>query len=268
MVELADVRYSAGGATILDGVSLRFRENRFNVIAGPNGAGKSTLMKIASGLVQASSGSVKYDGVPVNEIDPEALARKRAVLSQSVELAFGLTVEDVVLIGRFPHYGAVPGKVDIDIVQRAIDAVDLAGKRKQPYPTLSGGEKQKVQLARILAQLWGEDESKANRVLFLDEPVTGLDIHYQIHILDIARGMLGENCTVIAILHDLNVAFEYADSVFVLDNGRIAYETDDAASIPAELIESVFSVRAEKVGDYWRFARRSALNHSAAPETG
>jgi iron complex transport system ATP-binding protein len=256
MVEVDQVRYSAGGAMILDGVSVRFRENRFNVIAGPNGAGKSTLMKIASGLVRASSGTVKYDGIPVGEIDPEALARKRAVLSQSVELAFGLTVEDVVLIGRFPHYGAAPGRIDMEIVQRAIEAVDLADKRKQPYPTLSGGEKQKAQLARILAQLWGTEESESNRVLFLDEPVTGLDVHYQIHILDIAREMLGGNCTVIAILHDLNVAFEYADSVIILDQGRVAHETDDVSSIQAELIENVFSVRATKVGDYWRFARQ------------
>jgi iron complex transport system ATP-binding protein len=261
MVELTDVRYRVGGATILDGVSLRFRENRFNVIAGPNGAGKSTLMKVASGLMQPTSGTVMYDGVPVSDIDPEALARKRAVLSQSVELAFGLTVEDVVLIGRFPHYGAAPARIDFEIVERAIEAVNLSDKRKQPYPTLSGGEKQKAQLARILAQLWGNEESKANRVLFLDEPVTGLDIHYQIHILDIAKQMLGENCTVIAILHDLNVAFEYADQVIVIDRGRIAYETDDSSTIPADLIERVFSVRAAKVGDYWRFARRIVVSN-------
>ncbi|HEX6573891.1 MAG TPA: ATP-binding cassette domain-containing protein [Gemmatimonadaceae bacterium] len=254
MVELTDVRYKAGGTTILDGVSVGFRENRFNVIIGPNGAGKSTLLKIASGLLQPTSGLVKYDGEPVSGIDPEALARRRAVLSQSIELAFGLTVEEVVLIGRFPHYDAAPGKIDREIVERAIEAVDLVEKRDQLYPTLSGGEKQKAQLARILAQLWRTESSRGNRVLFLDEPVTGLDIHYQLHILDIARRMLSENCTVIAILHDLNVAFEYADSVMVLDKGCIAHETDDAHSIPAELIERVFSVRAAKAGDYWRFA--------------
>lgn len=255
MVELRDVTFVAGGATILDGISLRFRENRFNVIAGPNGAGKSTLMKIASGLLAPTSGDVLYDGKRVSEIEMEDLARKRAVLSQGIELAFSLTVEDVVMIGRFPHYGAAPSRADHEIVERAIAAVDLADKKGQAYPTLSGGEKQKVHLARVLAQLWNTS-SVRSRVLFLDEPVTGLDIHYQIHILDIARKMSGEDCTIIAILHDLNVAFEYADAVFILDRGHLAYETDEAASVPSDLIEKVFAVHAEKVGDsYWRFSR-------------
>jgi iron complex transport system ATP-binding protein len=257
MVEIEGVRHSVAGFTILDDVSVSFPQSRLTVIVGPNGAGKSTLMKIASGLVEPSRGAVRYGGRPVNEIDSSELARKRAVLSQGVELAFALTVEDVVMIGRFPHYAASPSRIDFEVVDRAIQAVDLDGRRKQPYPTLSGGEKQKVQLARVLAQLWQRDESLAGRVLFLDEPVTGLDIHYQIHILDIARRMLAQGCTVVAILHDLNLGFEYADRTIIVNRGRIAHETDDASSIPPELIESVFSVRAERAGGYWRFSRKS-----------
>jgi iron complex transport system ATP-binding protein len=261
MVELEKVSFRAGDTRILDEVSCGFRQNRFNVIAGPNGAGKSTLMKIASGLLRPSSGVVKYGAAAISAFDPEALARTRAVLSQSVELAFGLSVEDVVLIGRFPHYGATPSRTDRDIVSEAIDAVGLGEKRRQAYPTLSGGEKQKVQLARVIAQLGGADDSTPGRILFLDEPVTGLDIHYQIHILDVARAMIARGCTVIAILHDLNVAFDYGDSVFILDKGRMAYETDDAATVRAELLESVFDVRASRAvdsaaGQFWRFSRR------------
>jgi iron complex transport system ATP-binding protein len=262
MVELKDVSYRAGGTTILDGVSVVFRKSRFNVILGPNGAGKSTLMRIASGLLQPSSGSVRYEEQLVEELKPEELARKRAVLSQNVEVAFGLPVEDVVLIGRFPHYQSTPTQADKAIVTKAIELVNLGDKRHQPYPTLSGGEKQKVQLARVLAQIWNGDSRHQHRVLFLDEPVSGLDIHYQMHILATARDMLAEDCTVIAVLHDLNLAFEYADTVFLMSQGRVAAETDSPESIPAQVLEEIFDVRASRVGGIagesplWRFARR------------
>lgn len=262
MVELSRVSHYAGGATLLDDVSVLFRRGAFNVIVGPNGAGKSTLMRIASGLMPPSSGSVRYGGEEISSLPREALARRRAVLSQNVELAFALTVEDVVLLGRFPHYGATPTENDRLIVTRALDEIGLVEKRKQPYPTLSGGEKQKVQLARVLAQIWPDDATGRHRVLFLDEPVTGLDVHYQIHILDSARAMLGTGCTVIAVLHDLNLAFDYADSVFIMNGGRVVLETNNARDIQSSLIEEVFNVSARQIGDaaesghMWRFMRK------------
>ncbi|MGH9418399.1 MAG: ATP-binding cassette domain-containing protein, partial [Thermoanaerobaculia bacterium] len=259
---LSHVSYRVGGAILLKDVSLTFRKNQFNVIVGPNGAGKSTLMRIASGLTRPTSGSVTYLGEDVSSIGNEALARKRAVLSQNVGLAFALTVEEVVLIGRFPHYGATPTRADREIVSQALEEVGIADRRKQAYPTLSGGEKQKVQLARVLAQIWATGNAESHRVLFLDEPVTGLDVHYQIHILDSAKAMLASDCTLIAVLHDLNLAFDYADSVFVIDNGSVVLETANAHGVPASVLEKVFDVSAEKVvvpGDgspIWRFSRR------------
>jgi iron complex transport system ATP-binding protein len=262
MVELSHVSYRIGDATLLNDVTVSFHRNKFNVIVGPNGAGKSTLMRIASGLTSPTSGSVKYSGEDVSSIGNEALARKRAVLSQNVSLAFALTVEEVVLIGRFPHYGATPTRADREIVSKALDEVGISERRKQAYPTLSGGEKQKVQLARVLAQIWAGDTAEKQRVLFLDEPVTGLDVHYQIHILDSAKGMLGSDCTVIAVLHDLNLAFDYADSVFIIDHGSVVLETADAHGVPASVIEGVFDVSAEQVivpddgSRLWRFSRK------------
>jgi iron complex transport system ATP-binding protein len=264
MVELSHVTHHAGGATLLDDVSVAFRENKFNVIVGPNGAGKSTLMRIASGLMRPSSGMVKYLAEEISSLSREALARRRAVLSQNVELAFALTVEDVVLLGRFPHYGATPAEADRRIVSRTLEEIGLVDKRKQPYPTLSGGEKQKVQLARVLAQIWRDDDSSEDhRVLFLDEPVTGLDVHYQIHILDSARAMLDSGCTVIAVLHDLNLAFDYADAAFVMNRGKVVLETDNARDISSSLIEEVFNVAVRQVGagesaHMWRFMRKDS----------
>ena len=263
MVELSRVSYRVGKAVLLDDVSAAFHRNKFNVIIGPNGAGKSTMMRIASGLTRPTSGSVTYHGEDVSSIETEALARRRAVLSQHVDLAFPLTVEEVVLIGRFPHYRSTPGEADRQIVSRALDEVGIADRRRQSYPTLSGGEKQKVQLARVLAQISTLGKPDHQRVLFLDEPVTGLDVHYQIHILDRAKAILGSDCTVIAVLHDLNLAFDYADALFIIDHGSIVMETGDAHEVSSSVIESVFDVSAERVmmpgGDsaVWRFSRRA-----------
>jgi iron complex transport system ATP-binding protein len=260
MADLLNVSYRAGKARILDDVTVRFQQGRFNVILGPNGAGKSTLLRVAAGLLEPSSGEVLYGSEPVAAFTSEALARKRAMLSQHVELVFPLIAEDVVLMGRYPHYGRSPSSRDRDIVRRALEAVGIVEKRAQPYPTLSSGEQQKVQLARVLAQIWNYDDATEHKHLFLDEPTSSLDIHYQIHLLDVARELLNYNCTVVAVLHDLNLALQYGDSFFVLDSGRLATATQSADEISQELLERVFQVRAHRIRDpetgenVWRFA--------------
>jgi iron complex transport system ATP-binding protein len=260
MVEVIGVSYRAGGKVILDDVTARFRCGRFNVILGPNGAGKSSLLKVATGLLQPSGGLVTYDGKSVRDIAPAELARRRAVLSQHVELAFPLPVRDVVLMGRYPHYGRAPGALDMQIVDRALDMVGMRDRSAQHYPTLSGGEQQKVQMARVLAQIWSYDGAPEHKYLFLDEPTANLDVHYQIHLLDVARELLDHDCTVIAILHDLNVAVRYGDAFFLMEGGRVAVEADDARAISTELVERVFRVRASRLADpasgeeFWRFA--------------
>jgi iron complex transport system ATP-binding protein len=260
MVELRAVSHRAGEVRILDDVSLRFRPEAFNVVLGPNGAGKSTLLRIATGLLAPTAGAVHYGERPLASIATDELARLRGVLSQHVELAFPLPVEDVVLIGRHPHYGRVPTARDRAIVREALALVGMAERRAQPYPTLSGGERQKVQLARVLAQIWSDEAAPAPRLLFLDEPTTSLDVHYQLHLLDVARDLLRHRCTVVAILHDINVALQYGDRFFVLEAGRLACTADRAADVPRELIERVFRVRARPVPDpdgvhpFWSFS--------------
>jgi iron complex transport system ATP-binding protein len=261
-VELRDVSFRAGGALILDRVSVRFEPGKLNVILGPNGAGKSTLLKIATGLAHPTAGEVRYDGESIAGLAAEPLALRRAVLSQHVELAFALPVADVVLMGRYPHYGRVPTERDLEIVDRALAIVGMEDKREQPYPTLSGGEQQKVHLARVLAQIWSDgnasDRARAQRYLFLDEPTSGLDVHYQLHILQVVRRLLSPECTIVAVLHDLNMAFEYGDHFVLLERGTVAVNTDDPRAIPAEVLERVFRVRARHLrvpdgGGLWRF---------------
>jgi iron complex transport system ATP-binding protein len=262
MVEVRDVSVQVGATHILDGVSATFHRGRFNVVLGPNGAGKSTLLRIATGLARPTTGEVHYDGRPIGSLSPIQRARTRAVLSQHVELAFPLPVADVVMMGRYPHYDRVATARDREVVRQALELVGMTHKRDQPYPTLSGGERQKVQLARVVAQIWPYERGGAeqHRYLFLDEPTTSLDVHYQLHLLDAARGLLAHDCTVIAVLHDLNVAFAYGDHFLVLDQGRVALDAERADDIPAEVIERVFRVRARPVAEpgesrpLWRFA--------------
>jgi iron complex transport system ATP-binding protein len=246
MIELRDVTVRAGGATLLDDVSVAFPRDRFTAILGPNGAGKSTMIRVAAGLLHPTSGTVAYDGVPLDTIAPEALARQRALLSQHVELAFPLPAAEVVMMGRYPHFRGAAAPRDHEVVARALEQVGMTHRAAQPYPTLSGGERQKVQLARVLAQIWRGSDT-AHRTLLLDEPTTGLDVHYQLQILQTARELAGEDCTVVAILHDLNVALRYADHLVVLEGGRVALETGASAALDAALIERVFRVRARAV---------------------
>ncbi|HZS60671.1 MAG TPA: ATP-binding cassette domain-containing protein [Gemmatimonadaceae bacterium] len=259
MISLSEITHRVGNTQIIDDVSVRFSPGAFNVILGPNGAGKTTLLKIATGLLRPTAGDVRYDDAPLSHIAPSRLAKQRAVLSQTVDLAFALSVRDVALMGRYPYYGRVPATTDLAIVDRALELVGLSNKRDQAYPTLSAGEKQKTQLARVLAQIWNYDDAGEHRYLFLDEPTSSLDLHYQMQILDLARGLLRHNCTVIAILHDLNVASEYGNHFIVLDQGRVAAEVDDADHLSVDLIDRVFRVRSYRVPDsvkglaVWRF---------------
>jgi iron complex transport system ATP-binding protein len=166
------------------------------------------------------------------------------------------------MMGRYPHFGRVPTARDRAIVREALERVGVAEKSSQAYPTLSGGEQQKVQLARVLAQIWDTDshaDVPPRRFLFLDEPTTNLDVHYQLHVLSAARQLIDDRTTLIAILHDLNTALQFGDHFVLLDRGRVAFEAENAREVPMEVLERVFDVRARPIRDpssdevFWRF---------------
>jgi iron complex transport system ATP-binding protein len=258
MVELAGISFGVPGRTILHEVTVAFPRGRFSVVLGPNGAGKSTLLRIAAGLLAPQTGEVRYDGRSIARREARALARVRGVLSQHAEPAFPLSAEEVVEMGRYPHFERTPGARDRAAVERALATVGMHDRRAQRFTTLSAGERQRIQMARVLAQMDVEDAG-TGRVLFLDEPTASLDVRHQLQLLDLARGLLATGVTVIAVLHDLHLAEEYGDFLLVLAEGRVAHAAERARGLPEALVEQVYRVRARRVVDptdgrgLWRF---------------
>ncbi len=221
MIEGRDIVYAAGSHEILHGVSATFEPGRLHLIIGPNGAGKSTLVKVLSRLLKPRSGQVLYGGADVARAGEQALAQRRAVLSQAIEIAFPLWVHEVVMMGRYPHFSGRPAARDTAVVaevMRYCDVEDLAGRS---YPTLSGGEKQRVNFARVLAQVW-QPRAEGGRVLFLDEPLTFLDIGHQIDLMRKLREFgAAPDITVVGVVHDLALAARFADQLVLMHDGAV-----------------------------------------------
>jgi len=243
MLQADNVSVSIAGKRLIDGVSLALRPGELLAVVGPNGAGKSTLLRALSGEARIADGSVTLDGRTLKHIGPEALALRRAVLPQETRLAFSLTVEQVVSLGRLPHRGRADRLADRIAIGRALQAVDMAGFVHRAWPTLSGGERQRVNLARVLAQLDIGNLSEEKRYLLLDEPTAALDLKHQLALLKLLRVQVEQGIGVLAILHDLNLAL-LADRVAVLADGRlIALGAPDEVLTPA-IVRQAYDVEA------------------------
>jgi iron complex transport system ATP-binding protein len=242
MVEAEQLTYRAGGRDLISDVSATFEPGQLHLLIGANGAGKSTLIKVLARLMPPASGRVLYAGADIAGATDANLARRRAVLSQAIEVAFPLTVREVVTMGRYPHFGTRPTAQDEAIVDEVMAYFDVTAMAERSYPTLSGGEKQRVNFARVLGQVWGA-AANGERVLFLDEPLTFLDIGHQLDFMKKVRATLeAGDLVVVGVLHDLNLAARFADRLLLLDGGRlIASGTRDDVLTP-EHIRAAFGV--------------------------
>jgi iron complex transport system ATP-binding protein len=241
MLKAEHISCRIGDKQILDDVSVSFAPGKFNMILGPNGSGKSTFLKIFSGEFHSYNGDVFYNGVKLGQLKKPELSRRRAVMSQQPELNFPLMVEEVVMMGRYPHFDFNPGKKDEKICGEVMELLKLESFRERNYLTLSGGEKQRVQFARVLAQIW-EKPLAGSRYLIMDEPLTSLDLSYQHEFLSVARALLKEETVLIAIIHDINLAIQYADRLFFLKAGRLVAHGEAAETISEPLINQVFGI--------------------------
>lgn len=246
MIEARDVGVALSGKRIVSDVDFEMRPGEMAAIVGPNGSGKTTFLKALSGDLPYR-GSITLNGRELSTLKPWEAAAMRAVLPQATALSFPYTVREVVKLGLLGgRSGALAGEQD-RLPERALARVDLDGFGGRFYQELSGGEQQRVQLARVLCQVWAPVLEGRPRYLFLDEPVSSLDIKHQLIIMNIAREFARRGGGVVAILHDLNLTAMYADRVFVMHRGRLAAAGAPGEVLSDELISRVFDCRL-KVG--------------------
>ena len=210
---------------LLEEVSFEAHKGEIVAILGANGAGKSTLLKTLCGEIRPDAGKVLFGGIPLNEWNTDSISKVRAILPQASKLNFPFKVEEVALLGRTPHIEFTESERDYKAAHNALEMADVGHLKKRSYGTLSGGERQRVQLARVLAQIW-EYKTGETRYLLLDEPTSSLDLAHQHLALNAARRFASENTVVIVVLHDINLAAQYADRILILKNGRsIAFDS-------------------------------------------
>ncbi|TCZ73865.1 heme ABC transporter ATP-binding protein [Flaviaesturariibacter aridisoli] len=242
MLETLSVQYNVGKKELLASTNLSFEAGRFHVIMGPNGAGKSTLLQLLAGELKPAAGTVTLDGADLRQYSQLELARRRAVLSQHYALQFPIAVREVVRLGRYPHAGSLSRAAEEQLIDNCLEALDMLSFTVRDYTTLSGGEAQKVQMARVLAQLGGIEAT--GKLLFLDEPVSHLDIRFQHRLLQAAKQLTDRGNTVVAVLHDVNLALRYADRLLFMKEAAVRYDLAHPGSLTHEILSGVFSVQA------------------------
>lgn len=210
-----------GGRTILDRVDLELACGRLTVVVGPNGAGKTSLLRLAAGDVAPSRGRVAWRGVAVADLPIWRLAALRAVMSQSTEIGFAFTVAETISLGVDGVGRRLSPAARRAIVAAAAARADVGDLVARDVRTLSGGERQRVLFARALAQLDAGATVEPARALLLDEPVSSLDLPHQMALMEAARAVAARGVAVLAILHDLNLAASFADTVVAMQAGRI-----------------------------------------------
>lgn len=239
-INTEDLHLSYGAQEILKGISIQSKEKEFIGLIGPNGSGKSTLLKCIYRTLKPDQGAVYLDGKELSTIRVKDSARKLAVVAQHNQYNFDFTVQEIVMMGRSPHKKALErdNAGDYTIVKEALQAVGMSEFADRSFSTLSGGEQQRVILARALAQ--------QTPCLILDEPTNHLDITHQLQLMRIVKE---RNVTVISAVHDLNIAAMFCDRIYALKDGRIAGEGTPESLLTPEFIREIYDVEAEVVKD-------------------
>ena len=234
ILSVADLCFSYNSHTVLDDITFRVERGKLLAILGVNGAGKSTLLKCLNRVLRPQRGSVFLDDEDLLELPQNAIARRIGYAPQH-HARTRLTVYEAVLLGRRPHLGMVVGKADYMVVEETLHHMGLADLALRPVSELSGGEVQKVMIARALAQ--------QPKILLLDEPTSNLDLKNQIEVLGLIRSVVDDRGLMAAVaIHDLNLALRFADHFLFIRDHRI-YGIADRNTIDAPIIEQVYGLR-------------------------
>lgn len=245
MIEVKGLNYKIQQTEILQNITFQAAAYELLAVIGPNGAGKSSLLKLISKELPNHIGQVMIHGKELSGYKINELAKFRAVLPQNNSMSVNLRVNDIVMMGRYPHFDRNPSSQDQEIVNIYLEELGLQAYKERLIYTLSGGEQQRVHLARILAQIHNQE----NAILLMDEPINGLDLQYQQIILEKARKMANAGMIVICILHDINLAAQYADNILLLENGKIKKWGPPKEVLSEETIFSIYHTKVRRIND-------------------
>lgn len=237
--QLNRVGFDYGNRSVLESLTLQLEKGHCYGVLGPNGSGKTTLLDLLCGLLSAKTGTIELGGIPLSSWRSRSLARKLALVPQDFMVRFDFSVREVVEMGRHPHLGRFSGlgQQDYDLVDAVMEEMEVAALADRPVTRLSGGEKQRVAVARALAQ--------DPEVLLLDEATSNLDIFHSLSILGtLGRRIREQGLTVVAALHDLNLATFFCDRLIFLKNGRVMHQGPIGEVLRAETIREVYGVQA------------------------
>jgi iron complex transport system ATP-binding protein len=244
-IAVHDVRVALSGVPILHGIDLSVHAGEWLAVIGPNGAGKSTLLRAIGGLI-AATGQIELHGTPLPRLSRRERARLIATVPQTPAVPPGMAVLDYVLLGRTPYIRTLgrESTSDVAVVEQVLARLDLAPFADRPLETLSGGERQRAFLARALAQ--------QARILLLDEPTSALDIGHQQEVLDLVEELrVRDGLTVLATMHDLSVAGEYADRLVLLADGRVVASGTPEQVLTEQTLSAYYGARVRVIlGDH------------------
>ncbi len=244
MYIIEDLNFSIQKRKILNNINLKIKPNNFLSIVGPNGCGKSTLIKTINRNLDIQEGKVALNGIDILEYNDKQLALKRSVLNQSFFFPYSFKAIEIVEMGLYAY--ELNSKKRKEIINYIVEKLDIEPLKDKDYQGLSGGEKQKIQFARVVVQLYASKENQ--KYLFLDEPTLNLDIYYQYKILDLAKELQKDlNIGVCAILHDINQAYLYSDEIVMMKEGQIKYFGKTKDILTHDNIFEIFKVESEFV---------------------
>lgn len=239
MISAKNIAFSVGSKSILNGISLQADRGAFAGILGPNGAGKSTLLKVISGELEPTAGSVNWLHQSLSSWNVNALAKSRGVLNQKSHISAPLENREVVMMGRYPHFKHQPNQDDYKVVDEAFDKTGTASLKDKHYQVCSGGEQQRLHVARVWAQLYGTSTATP-KLFLLDEPLNNLDVNHQHNMMQLALEFAEAGNVVIAVMHDINLAALYMNRLIFLKEGELVADGHPNELIKSELLEQVY----------------------------
>lgn len=247
MIEAENIAFTVKEKQILKPLSFKTDQEEFIVILGPNGAGKSTLVKLLSNGLKPSSGSISYYGKELKDWTLDDLSKYRAYMHQESMIASSFTVREVLEMARY-RYPETKNRFNKSVIEKIIEELNLQALLDMEFNFLSGGEKQRVQFGRVLLQLENEGEIQAIKYLFLDEPLNNLDVRYQIELLKYARKFVDDKRgSVIVVMHDINLCYQYADRVLLMERGKVIMDGAVHEVMLPELLSETYQIELEQI---------------------